>query len=143
MAGVPRLGVDVDDSTIPQEAFLEQDAVSFTKGCFLGQELVCRIDTRGHVNRFLRGIRVAPAAGIPPVGAEIARGDKVVGTVTSVAALPASAGAQPGGSVALATLRREVEPGSEVTLRWDGGTATGAVSALPATPADAAGPAPA
>ena len=50
-AGVPRLGVDVDETTIPQEAFLERDAVSFTKGCFLGQELVCRIDTRGHVNR--------------------------------------------------------------------------------------------
>ena len=45
---------DVDASTIPQEAVLEVDAVSFTKGCFLGQELVCRIDTRGHVNRFLR-----------------------------------------------------------------------------------------
>ena len=57
-AGVPRLGVDVDDSTIPQEAFLERDAVSFTKGCFIGQELVCRIDTRGHVNRFLRGVRM-------------------------------------------------------------------------------------
>ena len=53
-AGVPRLGVDLDDSVIPQEAFLEVDAVSFTKGCFIGQELVCRIDSRGHVNRFLR-----------------------------------------------------------------------------------------
>ena len=51
---IPRTGVDIDETTIPQEAFLERDAVSFTKGCFLGQELVCRIDTRGHVNRFLR-----------------------------------------------------------------------------------------
>ena len=55
-AGVPRLGVDIDERTIPQEAFLERDAVSFTKGCFLGQELVCRIDTRGHVNRYLRRV---------------------------------------------------------------------------------------
>ena len=54
-AGVPRQGLDIDEKTIPQEAFLELDAVSFTKGCFLGQELVCRIDTRGHVNRLLRG----------------------------------------------------------------------------------------
>ena len=52
--GIPVQPVDVDDTTIPQEAFLELDAVSFTKGCFLGQELVCRIDSRGHVNRFLR-----------------------------------------------------------------------------------------
>ena len=52
--GVPRQGYDLDEKTIPQEAFLERDAVSFTKGCFLGQELVCRIDTRGRVNRYLR-----------------------------------------------------------------------------------------
>ncbi len=60
-AGVPRLGVDIDERTIPQEAFLERDAVSFTKGCFLGQELVCRIDTRGHVNRYLRLLRLPTA----------------------------------------------------------------------------------
>ena len=52
--GIPLQPVDIDDKTIPQEAELELDAVSFTKGCFLGQELVCRIDSRGHVNRFLR-----------------------------------------------------------------------------------------
>ena len=75
---------DVDDTTIPQEAFLEQDAVSFTKGCFLGQELVCRIDSRGHVNRFLR--RFADIEGDwPPVGAEVVVDGKVVGALTSVA----------------------------------------------------------
>ena len=62
-AGVPRQGFDIDETTIAQEAFLERDAVSFTKGCFLGQELVCRIDTRGHVNRLLRRLRAdAPIA---------------------------------------------------------------------------------
>ena len=61
-AGVPRQGFDIDETTIPQEAFLERDAVSFTKGCFLGQELVCRIDTRGHVNRLLRRLRRRRAA---------------------------------------------------------------------------------
>ena len=66
-AGVPRQGFDIDETTIPQEAFLERDAVSFTKGCFLGQELVCRIDTRGHVNRLLRRLRAdAPIAGARP-----------------------------------------------------------------------------
>ena len=58
----PRQGFDIDETTIAQEAFLERDAVSFTKGCFLGQELVCRIDSRGHVNRLLRRLRADVAA---------------------------------------------------------------------------------
>ena len=70
--------------TIPQEAFLELDAVSFTKGCFLGQELVCRIDSRGHVNRFLR--RFTDIEGDWPArGAEVVVDGKVVGALTSVA----------------------------------------------------------
>ncbi len=105
---------DVDDTTIPQEAFLEQDAVSFTKGCFIGQELVCRIDSRGHVNRFLR--RIADIEGDwPPVGAEIVVDGKVVGALTSVAPAELPTGA-------LGYVRREVEPPAPVELRWDGGT---------------------
>ncbi len=104
LAGVPRLGADIDDRTIPQEAFLELDAVSFTKGCFLGQELVCRIDTRGHVNRLLRRLRAHEGASIG-TGAEVVAGDRNVGAVTSSA-----------GNVALAMLRREVEPGATVTI---------------------------
>lgn len=110
-AGIPRLGIDVDQSTIPQEAFLEVDAVSFTKGCFIGQELVCRIDSRGHVNRFLRRLAV-PGDGVPPVGSEVLVGDKVVGQVTSAAAVPGEARA-----VALAMVRREVEPPAAVEIR--------------------------
>jgi folate-binding protein YgfZ len=120
--GVPRLGVDIDDSTIAQEAFLEQDAVSFTKGCFLGQELVCRIDTRGHVNRFLRTLRYDPDT-TPPVGAEVLAGEKVVGTLTSVAPV-----AVDGSGAALGTLRREIEPPENVTLRWPGGETTATVT---------------
>jgi aminomethyltransferase len=116
-AGVPRLGVDIDDRTIPQEAFLEQRAVSFTKGCFVGQELVCRIDTRGHVNRYLRRVTFADAT--PPPGAEIVLGDKVVGALTSAA-----------GHAALAMVRREVEPPTEVLVRWSGAEAPGRVEAL-------------
>jgi folate-binding protein YgfZ len=111
--GVPRLGVDIDDTTIPQEAFLEQDAVSFTKGCFIGQELVARIDTRGHVNRHLRRVRVESATA-PPRGATIVAGAKEVGTVTSAAAVPGE-----DHCVALAMIRREVEPPAAVTIRWD------------------------
>jgi folate-binding protein YgfZ len=99
-AGIPRMGADLDERTIPQEAGLERDAVSFTKGCFVGQELVCRIDTRGHVNRLLRRLRATEAL---EAGAEVFAGDKVVGVVTSAV-----------GEVALAMLRREIEPGAEV-----------------------------
>jgi hypothetical protein len=111
-SGIPRQGFDIDDTTIAQEAFLDRDAVSFTKGCFLGQELVCRIDTRGHVNRMLRRLRAdSPLAR----GATIVADGKEVGTVTSAV-----------GTVALAMLRRQVEPGSTVLA----GTVTATVEAV-------------
>jgi folate-binding protein YgfZ len=116
--GVPRQGYDLDEKTIPQEAFLELDAVSFSKGCFLGQELVCRIDTRGHVNKYLR--RLTDIADEPPRGAEIIAGEKVVGTVTSTAS-----------TGALGYVRHEVEPPAEVELRWDGRTARARVEPIP------------
>lgn len=102
-AGVPRQGLDTDDRTIPQEAGLETGAVSFTKGCFVGQELVCRIDARGHVNRHLRRLRADGVA--LPAGATVTAGEREVGTVTSAA-----------GDVALAMLRREVEPDAVVDV---------------------------
>jgi len=110
MAGIPAQGVDVDDTTIPQEAFLEREAVSFTKGCFIGQELVCRIDTRGHVNRFLRRVELAGPT-VPERGAEVSVAGKVVGAITSAASVPGEDRV-----VALAMLRREVEPPAEVTV---------------------------
>lgn len=115
--GVPRQGVDLDEKTIPQEAFLDVDAVSFTKGCFLGQELVARIDSRGHVNRYLRRLAVDGAV-VPPRGATVVAGDKEVGALTSAAAVPGEDRV-----VALAMVRREVDPPADVTLRWDAGDA--------------------
>ncbi len=125
-AGVARQGLDLDEKTIPQEAFLELDAVSFTKGCFLGQELVCRIDSRGHVNRLLRGIRIADAgiATTPPAGAGIVVDGKEVGTLTTVARSEQ-------GVVALGYVRREVEVPADVLVRWDGGEAPAVADALP------------
>lgn len=124
-AGEPEVGVDIDDGTIPQESGIAQDAVSFTKGCFLGQELVARIDSRGHVNRHLRGIIVGTNI-IPPVGAAVVAGDKQVGTITSVGeSLEARA------PVAMALIRREVDPGDHVTIRWEGGDAPGTVRQFP------------
>jgi len=119
--GIPLQPVDIDDKTIPQEAELELDAVSFTKGCFLGQELVCRIDSRGHVNRFLRRFH-AIEGDWPAPGAEVVVGDKVVGTLTSVAPAGLPTGA-------LGYVRREVEPPATVELRWDGGHATASIAA--------------
>ncbi|HEY3240799.1 MAG TPA: hypothetical protein VGL92_14620, partial [Acidimicrobiia bacterium] len=130
MAGVPRQGVDTDERTIPQEAFLERDAVSFTKGCFLGQELVCRIDTRGHVNRYLRGFVMVPGDGddtTPPPGAGIVLGEKEVGTLTTVAR-------SAGGIRALGYLRREVEVPADVLVRWEGGEVAARADALPERP---------
>jgi folate-binding protein YgfZ len=125
-AGVPRHGVDTDERTIPQEAFLERDAVSFTKGCFLGQELVCRIDTRGHVNRYLRGFLMLDDT-TPPPGAGIVLGDKEVGTLTTVAR-------SAGGTRALGYLRREVEVPAQVLVRWEGGEGAARADALPDRP---------
>jgi folate-binding protein YgfZ len=115
-AGVPRLGSDLDDSTIPQEAWLDRDAVSFTKGCYLGQELVARIDSRGHVNRVLRWVRPAEATTALPHDAEVEVDGKVVGQVTS--AIP---------GLALAYVRREIEPPAAATVNG----APAAVEALP------------
>jgi len=118
--GVPRQPIDIDGSTIPQEAELERDAVSFTKGCFLGQELVCRIDSRGHVNRFLR--RFDAIDGDWPVrGAEVVVDGKVVGALTSVSAPALATGA-------LGYVRREVTPPVTVDLRWPAGSARALVT---------------
>jgi len=120
--GLPVQPFDVDDSTIPQEAELELDAVSFTKGCFLGQELVCRIDSRGHVNRFLRRLTAIDGAR-PARGTEIVAAGKVVGSVTSVTPEGAA-------SLALGYVRREIDPGATVELRGATGTATAVVAPL-------------
>ena len=101
---VPRWGDDLDESVLPHEAWLDQDAISFTKGCFLGQEVVCRIDTRGRSTRFLRVVNSERRL---EVGDEISNDGKVLGTITSVAQ-------SDGGYCALAFLHHSVEP--NVTL---------------------------
>ncbi len=108
--GRPRFGIDLDDSVIPQEADLNGRAVSFTKGCYVGQETVARLYYRGKPNRQLRGLRLAEPAW---TGAEITFGDRVVGRVGSVAESPSL------GAVALALVRREAPPGSHVRVGHD------------------------
>lgn len=124
-AGVARQGRDVDEGTIPQEAFLDLTAVSFDKGCFLGQELVCRIRDRGRVTRLLRGLRVE-GDDVPGPGTEVLYEGGVAGAVTSAARSPVH------GVVGLAMVRTVAEPGSQVTLPVAPGVVTRAVlDALP------------
>lgn len=111
-SGEPVMGRDVDEKTIPQETGLVPQAVSFTKGCYLGQELVARIDTRGHVNRSLRGLAVTRNV-LPPEGAEVWAGERQVGVMTSVCE-----SVFVGAPIGLSLMRREVEDGDEVEIRW-------------------------
>ena len=129
-AGVPVGGREITESTIAAEVGLVERTVSFTKGCFTGQELVARLDARGSkVARRLRGLVVADGAR-PPVGAAVwtTDGEHEVGTVTSAAWSD-----RRGATVALATLHRRVEPHDQVTLRGDGVEATAEVFDLPLT----------
>src|SRR5581483_11480004 len=105
--GRPRYGVDLDDTVIPQEAGLNERAVSFTKGCYVGQETVARLHYKGKPNRHLRGIRLrAPAA----PGAPLHLDGREVGRVTSAVVSPTH------GPIALAFVRREAPPGTELDL---------------------------
>jgi folate-binding protein YgfZ len=99
--GVPRFGKDFDAKTYPQEASLEQRAVSFTKGCYLGQEVVCMLEMRGHVKRKLAPL-VLETNAVPDRGAKVTtdQGEEV-GEVTSAAFSPSRARA-----VALAMVKR-------------------------------------
>lgn len=106
-SGRPRYGQDMDADTIPQEAGLNDRAVSFAKGCYVGQETVARLHYKGKPNRHLRGLRLgAPAAhGDPVVG-----GEKAVGRIGSACVSPTH------GPIALAILRRDVGPGDTVVV---------------------------
>ena len=108
-AGRPAIGVDMDENTIPQEANLDAlGAISFSKGCYTGQETVARVHFRGHVNRHLRGI-----VGTAPLtrGAQLTDANgKIVGDVRSAVISPRY------GPIALAMIRREVTSADSVVL---------------------------
>lgn len=110
-AGEPLFGVDVDEKTIPQEVGRLVDvAVDFDKGCYLGQELVARINSRGgNVPRHLRSLRFSGDA--PVTGTELVLGDKLVGTLTSAS-----------GELGLALLHRDVGRGDTVTAAGQSAT---------------------
>lgn len=106
-SGRPRVGREITAQTMPAEAAIDERAVSFTKGCYIGQETVARLHYKGKPNRHLRRLRAAaPVAAGDPVRA----GDREVGVVGTAVISPAE------GPLALGILRREVEPGDEVSV---------------------------
>jgi tRNA-modifying protein YgfZ len=119
-AGVPRYGAEMGAGTMPAEAGIVERAVSFTKGCYIGQETVARLHYKGRPNRHLRGLRLSAPA---QPGSALVLGEKEVGKLGSAAISPAL------GPIGLAILRREAEPGTELTVGEDGVTAE--VTALP------------
>lgn len=129
-AGVPLFGRDMDEETIPLEAGIESRAISFTKGCYVGQEIIIRVLHRGHgrVARKLVGLQFAAGTDVPAAGTTLHAADKDAGVLTSSAWSPTL-----GHPVALAYVKRDLaEPGTSLT------TATGeaaTVVALPFVPA--------
>jgi folate-binding protein YgfZ len=122
--GVPRIGLDMDASTLALEVPVEE-AVSATKGCYLGQEVVARGTARGHVNRRLVGLRLEGPE--PPPGAPLVRDGKEVGRITSVAHAFGL-----GTLAALGFVRREQwEPGTELAVRHGHAVTLARVAALP------------
>jgi tRNA-modifying protein YgfZ len=106
-SGRPRYGVDIDDTVIPQEAGLNERAVSFEKGCYVGQETVARLYFRGKPNRHLRGLKLSARA---EHGAPLRLGEREVGRLGSVVESPLH------GPIALAIVRREAAPGDSLAV---------------------------
>jgi aminomethyltransferase len=103
--GLPRFGIDFDGSNLPAEAGVVERAISFTKGCYIGQEPIVRLAHRGHANRELRRLQLAEAPELP---ATLQDGERDVGRLTSSASLPE------GGAAALGYVRRAVADGAEL-----------------------------
>jgi len=122
--GRPRFGVEIDEQTMPQEAGLHRRAVSYTKGCYIGQETVARLYWKGRPNRQLRGLRLSEPA---RPGTDLLLGERPVGKLGSFADSPRF------GAIGLALVRREADPGSVLVLA--GGTAQATVVELPFSPA--------
>ena len=124
-SGKPRFGVDMTEATIPVEANLSE-AISYTKGCYVGQEVIARIDARGHVNRQLAGLLLGEAE-LPEAGAKLFSPDREVGWVTSAVRSPAMAQ-----TIALAYVRREfLEPGTPLQVKTGAGDIPATVAPLP------------
>ncbi len=125
-AGLPRWGAELDETVLPNEAWLERTAISYTKGCYLGQETVARLRTYGHVNRHLVALLLPSGSAVHP-GAVVRSAGEPVGRVTSAADSAAR-----GRRVALAYVRRELEaPGTLLHVETGTDAVEGLVAAVP------------
>jgi folate-binding protein YgfZ len=117
-AGIPRFGVDMDETNLPQECGIESRAVSYTKGCYIGQEVLNRVHTLGHVNRQLRGLRLADGLQALPVkGDKLFHDGKEAGYLTSAMFSPGLKA-----TIALGYVRKEANSvGTELILRTSQG----------------------
>jgi folate-binding protein YgfZ len=116
-AGVPRFGADMDATTLPPEAGLDMRAVSYSKGCYIGQEVMARIRTYGHAARSLRGLRLPDdLPSLPNRGDKLFLGDKPVGCITSATASPTLKA-----NIALGCVRREASRTGTALLVETGG----------------------
>lgn len=127
-AAIPRFRADMDETNIPLECGIERRAVSYTKGCYIGQEVINRIHTIGHVNKELRGLRLEDSLQTLP-----ARGDKLfheareVGYVTSAVKSPAL-----NANIALGYVRRDAnQVGTELALHGGGGETKARIVQVP------------
>ncbi len=127
-AGIPRFGVDMDGTNLAPEAGIESRAISYSKGCYIGQEVIARIRTYGQVAKSLRGLRLADHLPVLPVkGDKLFRAGKEVGVVTSALASPAL-----NWNIALGYVRKEANQiGTELTLQSAAGESAAIVVALP------------
>jgi folate-binding protein YgfZ len=124
-AGTPEFGRDIDENRLVFDIGRNPAAISYTKGCYLGQEPIVMARDRGHANRKLLGLIVSSPDLVPP-GAKVFRGDVEVGQVTSSVASPRL------GRIALAYLRRgHQDPGTAVEIEVNGSRRTAEVSSLP------------
>jgi tRNA-modifying protein YgfZ len=124
--GRPEWGIDIDETTIPQEANLDElHAISYTKGCYTGQEVVARIHFRGHVNRHLRGLRLGHSEPPPERSVVVSIEGKQIGDVRSSALSPRM------GAIAMIMVRREIEMESTVMVEGQSGMIQGQVVSLP------------
>ena len=127
-AGIPRFGADMDETNIPLECGLEPRAVSYNKGCYIGQEVINRIHSVGHVNRELRGLRLADDLKTSPHrGDKLFQSGKEAGHITSAAYSPSLKA-----NLALGYIRREASQiGAELTLQTAAGESQARVVELP------------
>jgi len=125
-AGSPRYGIDLDDEILPVEAGIQTEAISYTKGCYPGQEVIARLKTYGHANKHLFGL-IVEGDTLPKRGDLVLQGNKEIGIVSSAAMSPLL-----GTGIAMGYLRTKIAVAeTPVSIKMNQGSAQAKVAALP------------